>query len=33
MKYRDKVLLLQKEKPLPPAAQAVLQRLFTEVYP
>ena len=30
--YRDKVLLLQKEKPLPPPAQAVLQRLFTEVY-
>lgn len=31
--FREKVLLLQKEKPLPPPAQAVLQRMFTEVYP
>lgn len=31
--YRDKILLLQKEKPLPPPAQAIQQRLFTEVCP
>jgi hypothetical protein len=31
--FRDKVLLLQKEKPLTAPAQGVLQRLFTEVYP
>lgn len=30
--YRDKICLLQKEKPLPATAQAVVERLLTEVY-
>lgn len=31
--YREKIRLLQKEKPLPATAQAVVERLLTEVYP
>jgi hypothetical protein len=31
--FRDKVLLLEKEKPLPDPAQGILERLFAEVYP